>query len=76
MVPLGLAWAGPMGITKILSGCQANTRPMFNENAKAMARLYVGYAPVTEALNAKSHGVSVMPSADMMSSISNLRQII
>ena len=75
MVPLGLAWAGPMwGYNKdFWSGLSSkHKRLMFNENAKAMARLYVGYdASVTEALNeAKSHGVSVYePSADMMSSI-------
>jgi TRAP-type C4-dicarboxylate transport system substrate-binding protein len=75
MVPLGLAWAGPMwGYNpKFWRGLPENhKRLMFDENAKAMAKLYVGYnASVTEALNeAKGHGVSVYePSADMLATI-------
>jgi TRAP-type C4-dicarboxylate transport system substrate-binding protein len=75
MVPLGLAWAGPMwGYNqKFWRGLSnKHKRLMLNENAKAMAKLYVGYdASVVEALNeAKGHGVSVYePSADMLSSI-------
>ena len=75
MVPLGLAWAGPMwGYNEDFWRGLSNEhkRLMFNENAKAMAKLYVGYdASVLEALKeAKGHGVSVYePAGDMTSSI-------
>ena len=75
MAPLGIAWAGPMwGYNKdFWNGLSDNhKRLMLNENALAMAKLYIGYnASIEEALSeAKDHGVSVYdPGNDMLASI-------
>ena len=75
MAPLGIAWAGPMwGYNKkFWNGLSVeHKRLMLDENAIAMAKLYIGYnASIDEALSeAKGQGVTVYePADDMLASI-------